>query len=163
VGGRLALPEGRDLPGQHVARGRLVGRVLTDAPPTVRVAVPEAEAGDLRRLAGAVSVRLASSRGVQRAASLARDSGGAVAQLPSAALSVRHGGPVMTDPKDSQDLTPTQPVVLLDVVLAQASEAGGARIGERAWVRFEAGRTPLALRIADTVRREVSQRFNPSF
>jgi len=163
VGGRLALPEGRDLPGQHVARGRLVGRVLTDAPPTVRVAVPEAEAGDLRRLAGTVSVRLASSRGVQRAASLARDSGGAVAQLPSAALSVRHGGPVMTDPKDSQDLTPTQPVVLLDVVLAQASDTGGARIGERAWVRFEAGRTPLALHIADTVRREVSQRFNPSF
>lgn len=163
VDGRLALPDAQDLPGQHVARGRLVGRVLTDAPPTVRVAVPEAEAGDLRKLAGVVRVRLASSRGVERVASLARDSGGAVAQLPSAALSVRHGGPVLTDPQDPQDLTPTQPVVVLDVVLAQMPEGGGARMGERAWVRFEAGSVPLALSLADAVRRQVLQRFNPSF
>jgi len=165
--GRLALPHADDLPGQFVRRGRLLGQVLTKAPPVVRVALPETEASDLRNRPGAVSVRLRGSPRQLNPAYLLRDSVGAVMRLPSAALSTRHGGQIVTDPADSDDQKPLAPVVLLDVQLDAASdassEAAGGRIGERAWVRFGAGASPLALRLAQMLREQVLRRFNAQF
>lgn len=161
--GRLVLPRSSDLQGQFVARGGLIGQVLTDAPPIVRVAMPESAAADLRHWQGEVSVRLAASRDTAHRASLLRDSVGAVLQLPSAALSERHGGEVVTDPADGSDLKPLHPVVLLDVVLAASPAAGSERIGERASVRFDAGFMPLAWQIGQGIRRQIQQRFNPQF
>ncbi len=161
--GRLVLPRASDLQGQYIAKGGLVGQVLTGAPPIVRVALPEADATDLQQWRGAVSVRLAASRTTAHPAALLRDSGGAVMQLPSAALSERHGGQVLTDPADKSDLKPLQPVVLLDVRLAASPADSGERIGERATVRFDAGFSPLAWQIARTLRRQLLHRFNPQF
>ena len=167
VAGRVALPKAADLPGRYLHRGGLAGRVLTGAAPTVRVALPEAEASDLRRDADAVGVRLAASPGRLHAARLLHDGVGAVKQLPSAALSERHGGPVATDPADKDDLKPVRPVVLLDVQLADTAADGGEgdqeRIGERAWVRFDTGHSPLVVQLARGLRRELLQRFNPQF
>jgi putative peptide zinc metalloprotease protein len=175
VAGRLVLPGAGDLPGQYVRRGSLVGQVLTGAPATVRVALPEVDARGLR-VAGepmTVSVRLAGSPQLAYGASLARDSVGAGMVLPSAALSTRHGGGVSTDPRDPADLKPLQPVVMLDVRLdastadqrLQASGGAGVgeRIGERAWVRFDDGFSPLVFQWARTLRQQVLRRFNPQF
>ena len=86
-------------------------------------------------------------------------------QLPSAALSARHGGDIVTDPADAEDLRPLEPVVVLDVLLraspGQAPGAAGERIGERAWVRFATGSRPLALEMARALRQQVLRRFNP--
>ncbi len=163
IAGRLALPGAADLPGNFVRRGALLGQVLTDGRATVRVALPEAEARDLLRLQGAVSVRLAASPQTRHAATLLRDSGGAVLRLPSAALSQRHGGQVATDPQDREDLRPVQPVVLLDVALNDPGGSAGARIGERAWVRFDNGHTPLVQQVLRVLRQRVLQHFNPQF
>ena len=163
VAGRLALPRAADLPGQFLRRGSLLGQVLTAAPPTVRVALPEAEASALRAVDQPVSVRLAAAPAQAIDATLQRDSVGAVMQLPSAALSQRHGGPVVTDPRDGDDLKPVQPVVLLDVQLgAQPGGSGTARIGERAWVRFDAGLSPLALQPARGLQRAVAAPLQPA-
>ena len=69
------------------------------------------------------------------------DSGGAVHQLPSAALSTRHGGNIVTDPADSSHRTTLTPIVTVDV---QLDSGGDSRIGERAWVRFDHDWQPLA-------------------
>ena len=163
--GRVALPQAADLSGQFIRRGRLLGQVIGNEPAAVRVALPESEASDLRRVLLAVSVQLASSPGSTHAATLVRDSVGAVMQLPSAALSARHGGDVQTDPRDADDRKPLQPVVLLDVRLDAQSNAqdatGHERIGERAWVRFDTGLAPLALQFAQGLQRTVLRRFNP--
>lgn len=161
--GRVVLPQGGDLAGQFVRRGSLLGQVLTDAPPIVRVALPEAQATDLRRLDSTVSAWLSTSPHAVRSARLMRDSVGAVMQLPSAALSSRQGGDVPTDPRDPDDLKPMQPVVLLDVQLSQTDSISAERIGERAWVRFESGRVPLLLQLVQAMRQQVLQRFNPQF
>ncbi len=163
VGGRVALPKAGDLPGQFVRRGSLVGQVLTEAPLTVRVALPEAQATDLRALQATASVWLSATPGQAHDAVLQRDSGGAGLQLPSAALSERHGGDVLTDPRDSDDLKPVQPVVLLDVRLTELGGNANPRIGERAWVRFESARSPLLLQWPRSLKRQVLQRFNPQF
>jgi hypothetical protein len=139
--------------------------VIGNEPATVRVALPESEASDLRNVVRTVSVQLTSAPGRAHSAALVRDSIGAVMQLPSAALSARHGGDVQTDPRDADDLKALQPVVLLDVLLGVGQQAtqdsGRGRIGERAWVRFDTGLAPLALQFAQSVQRTVLRRFNP--
>lgn len=186
VAGHLALPRAADLEGRFVKQGQLLGQVLTTEPAVVRVALPEAEAGELQRATQQVSVRLVATPAVPHAALLVRDGIGAARQLPSAALSTRHGGPVVTDPQDSEALRPLQPVVLLDVRLVEvrlpdlrlpdrrpldtrlpddrlqpAPPASASRLGERAWVRFDAGLSPLALQWARALQRQVLGRFNP--
>ena len=161
--GRLALPYATDLPGQFLRRGRLLGQVITPARTAVRVALPEADAGLLRDAPGAISVRLRGSPDVAHSARLLRDSAGAVLQLPSAALSTRHGGRIVTDPGDPDSLKPLAPVVLLDLQLDAAAGGAHGRVGERAWVRFDAGYAPLVLQWVQALRRHVLQRFNAQF
>lgn len=160
--GRLALPQAADLPGSYLRRGSLFGQVLTGAPPTVRVALPESEAAEWRDGPPALAVRLAASRGEVHRARLLRDGAGAVWQLPSAALSQRHGGAIVTDPQDSHDLKPQQPVVLLDLQLQAAADTP-ARLGERAWVRLDRGFAPLSWQLLGGLQRALRQRFNPQF
>ena len=161
--GRLAIPESADLAGRYLKQGSLLGQVLGPLPPTVRVAVPETQAAELLSHSGAVSVSRATAPGLGQAAVLLRESGGVVLRLPSAALSSRHGGAVQTDPQDKDDLTPLRPVLLLDVRLDAADPHAVARIGDRAWVRFDTGFVPLAWQALQALRRELLQRLNPTF
>ena len=163
VAGRLALPQAADLPGRWLKRGALLGQVITDAPPTVRVAVPESQALDLRRQELGATVRLAASPQHAHAAQLLGEGGGAGRRLPSAALSSRHGGQVLTDPQDKDDLQPLQPVLLLDLRLAERPAELASRIGERAWVRFDGGLAPLALQAARAMQRQAMRQLNPQF
>lgn len=165
VDGRLVLPNAADLPGQFLRRGQLMGQTLDGSPPVIRVALPEHRAGDLRGARETISVRLSGSPRTHHPARLLRDSTGAVLELPSAALSTRHGGDIVTDPADDRDRRPVGPVVLLDVQLrapqAGSVESAGMRIGERAWVRFGDGAQPLALQWARALRSQMLRRFNP--
>jgi len=165
--GRVALGPVDDLPGRFFHRGALVGQVLTAAPPTVRMAWRQADLDALAPVhaqARPVTVRLAGSPAVARAAVVARDGAGAVGRLPSAALSERHGGPIATDPKDADDLKPLEPVVLVDVRLSSGqpdtvAESQAARLGERAWVRLDDGLAPLAWQWARDARRAIARRL----
>lgn len=164
--GRVALPQAADLPGQFVHRGRLLGQVVGADAGTVRVALLEADASELQRARPDAGVRLASTPATALRGTLLRDGGGATLRLPSAALSARHGGDILTDPAD--DLKPLQPVVVLDLRLSggprqPAGAAAPERLGERAWVRFDAGFSPLALQGARALQRQVQQRFNAQF
>ena len=167
--GRVALPQAADLQGQFVRRGRLLGQVVGADAGTVRVALLEADAIELQRARPGAGVRLASAPATALQGTLLSDGGGATRRLPSAALSARHGGDILTDPGD--DLEPLQPVVVLDLRLsgrpdAPAVEGGerlGERLGERAWVRFDAGFAPLALQAAGALQRQVQRRFNAQF
>ena len=157
MGGRVALPLAADIDARYLRRGTLVGQVIDATPPTIRVVLPESEANDLRTSVRGVAVRLASSPEQVHAAQLLRDGVAAISQLPSAALSQRHGGPVATDPQDRSDLKPLRPVVLLDVQLKRGSY--DARLGERAWVRFDGGFSPLIWQLGSRLRRELLRRF----
>lgn len=164
--GRIVLPNAADLPGRFVRKGQLLGQVLDGEPEVVRVAVPERDASGLQRGVRAASVRLASAGPASRPARLERDGGGATLKLPSAALSERHGGDVQTDPRDADDRTPLQPVVLLDLLLdaaPTASDGARGRIGERAWVRLDLGYSPLLVQAAAWSRDRFLRHFNPQF
>lgn len=169
--GRLVLPHAADLPGSYIKRGTLLGHVLTDEPTLLRVAVAHEEAVRLReRMRGLSAVLADGGARSAHAGELLRDAVGATRELPSAALSERHGGPVQTDPKDEQDRRTVEPVVVMDVLLPRtaapatrdAGDAPGQRLGTRAWVRFDLGWTPLAAQALRWGRERVHGRFNAS-
>ena len=157
--GRLVLPNEHDLPGRYLRRGDLLGHVLTQHPPTVRVAVREADAVPLRQHLGDVSVRLSSQGQHAEPGTLVRDAVGATRQLPSAALSEQQGGDIQTDPQDEHHVNTTRPIVLMDVRLDQAAPA--ERLGERAWVRFDQGWSPPVVQWWRWARQRADASFNP--
>ncbi|TAK87853.1 MAG: biotin/lipoyl-binding protein [Aquabacterium sp.] len=159
--GRLVLPGQADLDGAWLARGSLVGHVLGAGLPTLRVAVDHEDAVRLRQRLHGISVRPAGFPAAAAAlpAQLLRDGQSATRQLPSAALGDRHGGDIQTDPQDRDALRTLRPVVLMDVA---AQQPFAQRLGERAWVRFDLGWSPLAAQLLQGLRRQVAQRFNPA-
>ncbi len=79
------------------------------------------------------------------------------AYLPSRALAVDGGGQIATDPRDSSGPKALERMFQFDVAL-DATPALGV-FGERAYVRFEHKREPLAARWYRDVRRLFLSRF----
>ncbi len=156
--GRLELANAQDLPGRYLKQGTLVGQVMDGSPSLVRVAVGQEQAALLHARSRGVSVQLAEVGEPARAASLLRDSTGAVTQLPSAALGDRGGGSVPTDPADPHGLKAVRALVLADVQLPASL---GERVGGRAWVRFDHGFAPLAMQVASGMQQLFLKHFNP--
>lgn len=168
-GGRLVLPAQADLPGSWLARGSLLGHVLGAGAPVLRVAVDHEDAVRLRGRLRGISVRMAGAAAAQSAwpARLLRDTQAAVHELPSAALAESHGGGIQTDPKDQQALRTVRPIVVMDVAMdamadAPPRQASAQRLGERAWVRFDLGWSPLAVQLLQGLRQRAARQFNPA-
>jgi putative peptide zinc metalloprotease protein len=159
VSGRVSLTRAGDLPGRHVARGTLIGHVITGEPGLVRVAIPQERAALVAAYRGEVDVRLADPAAPPLRGLWTGTSSGAGALLPSAALGDRSGGPIATDPADSQGLRPLQSVLLADVRLPQSV---GERIGERVQVRLDHGLSPLAWQGLRTLQQQLLSHFNPA-
>ena len=165
--GTLVLPRADDLPGRYIKRGELLGHVLGDAPPRVRVAVHDDEVGPLRQDTRSVSVALRTPDVRPLPATLLRDGIGATRELPSPALSQDMGGQIATDPQDDKHLRTLRPVVALDVTVSPRDAQGlaqgtdTARLGERVWVRFDRGWAPLPWQAWRWIRHRAMTDFNP--
>jgi putative peptide zinc metalloprotease protein len=83
----------------------------------------------------------------------------ATRQLPSAALADAAGGPYAIDPTEKDGLHTLQPVFLVDLRLPEHTLA---RVGGRAWVRFEHGSEPLAAQIYRRVSQLFLRHFAPA-
>ena len=68
-------------------------------------------------------------------------------------------GPHATDPADADGMKTQEPIVLVDVTLPATRID---RVGNRAWVRFDHGATPLAARWYRQARQVLLQHFNPA-
>lgn len=158
--GRLVLPNGADLPGSYIRQGQVLGHVMTPAATRVRVAMADEDAALLPPGGPrGVQVVLNDDPGsTTHPARLLRDGGGAQPRLPSAALAVAHGGAWVTDPADSAHLRPLAPVVWVDVELP---DVRSARLGARAWTRFELAPAPLLSQVLQQLRAQVLRRFSP--
>jgi putative peptide zinc metalloprotease protein len=156
--GRLVLPEPDALAGQFRRRGQTIGYLLTAAPTTVRVAVPQQHAELVRRHTQAIAVRLLEDPALVHAGRVVLRVPGTLNQLPSAALGEPAGGRIATDPADPEGLRTRQPVVVMDIELdTQAS----ARFGARALVRFDHGSAPLASQALAGLQQLLLGHFNP--
>lgn len=140
--GVFVLHRASDLPGRYVRQGERLGFVLDRSAMTVRVAVPQNRIGLVRESLHGVDVKLAESIKTTIPAALTRGVPAAQYRLPSKVLGRQGGGKIAVDPSDKDGLTTLKSVFLLDVTLRDKPTAW--RIGQRAYVKFDHGKQPLA-------------------
>ncbi len=109
----------------------------------------EASQRQSRPCGRALDVRLSSDPDTIHQARVSRTVPGLTHALPSRALATEGGGRYALDPTAPRDqILALEPVLLLDLALEKAPKL--AVYGERAYVRFNHGETPLAAQIYRT-------------
>ena len=147
-----------DLPGRHLARGEVLGWLVGDVRPVVRVVVPQSDVDPVRLATRGAQVLLAQDLAQTWAARLIREVPRAGRELPSAALGSQGGGPIALDPRDDKGLTALQSVFEFELELP--AEAATRYIGSRVHVRFEHPPEALAPRLWRGLRRLFLSRFD---
>ncbi|MFK7888895.1 MAG: HlyD family efflux transporter periplasmic adaptor subunit [Gammaproteobacteria bacterium] len=155
--GVFVLRRPDDLLGKFLQQGDQIGLVLDDASMIVRVVVPQQRIGLIRESVEEVEVKLADSIARTLPAQITRDVPGAQTRLPSPVLGSNGGGSIPVQPGDDEGVTPVQSVFALDITLGIEPEVW--RIGQRAYVKFEHGRQPLAQQWVHAARQVFLSRF----
>lgn len=156
--GTLMLLEADDLPGRFVRKGDLLGYILNDEIPTVRMAVSQDHIGQLRAGIVDIKVRFASRPQQDFAARILRQSPEATNQLPSAALATSGGGKFVVATNGTNELSTREKIFLVDL----EPEFDGVQIplGTRAYVRVNHGGEALASQFYRRIRQVFLSQFN---
>ena len=155
--GVFLAPQAADLPGRYYRKGELLGYVIGAEPPLVRVVVPQDSVDPVRAATDRILVRLVDRPALVLEGRMVRQVPGGEAYLPSRALATDGGGQIATDPRDTSGPKALERMFQFDVALEGAPPL--AVFGERAYVRFEHKREPLAARWYRDVRRLFLSRF----
>ncbi len=124
--GEFVLSRQEDLDQRQVSRGQLLAYVMSDVPTVVRVVISQRDIDDVRERLLRVGVMLRERPGKVIPAKPLDQTPAAVERLPSPALGNKVGGPVPTDPADTDGLKPGEPMFAMDVVLNEhIPRAGG--------------------------------------
>ena len=148
--GRLDLPDTTALEGRFFARGDIIGHVLPEGVPVVRLAVPQTLAALVTRETRDIALRFAAAPDRVLPAEILRvvPAGGDV--LPSPVLALDGGGPFATLPGGEGPLRAATQLFQLDLRLPV--DAPRPAYGMRAHVRFAFAPKPLAVRIGREIR-----------
>lgn len=156
--GNILLPEADDLPGRFIRKGDLLGYILDDETPTVRMAVSQDHIGQLRQQVVDIKVRFASNPATEFAAEILRQSPEAINQLPSAALAITGGGQFIVTADNGNELITREKVFLVDLKLDFRQQR--IPMGTRAYVRVNHGSETLASQWYRRVRQVFLRQFN---
>ncbi|MBL8385604.1 MAG: PqqD family peptide modification chaperone, partial [Burkholderiales bacterium] len=102
AGGALVIEQPGDMPGRFLRKGDVVGYVVGEFVPLVRVVVPQSHVDLVRMATRGVEVRLAQDMARIWPARLVREVPKAGKDLPSPALGQSGGGPIAMDPRDQK-------------------------------------------------------------
>jgi putative peptide zinc metalloprotease protein len=156
--GRFILPNGVDLPGRFIRQGDLLGYVVGQSDPVIRVVVSQADVDLVRQRMHGVSVRFAEDLDRVVPASLLREVPAAQAEVPSPVLTTEGGGEIVLDPSARERPRALQSLFLFDVGVANLDDARA--LGGRVYVRFDHGREAVAWRLMRAVRQVFLRQFN---
>ena len=156
--GTLMLLEADDLPGRFLRKGDLLGYILNNEIPTVRMAVSQDHIGQLRRQVVDIKIRFASKPNQEFSARILRQSPEATNQLPSAELATTGGGKFVLLPDQSSQLITREKVFLID--LQPDFNGEQVPLGTRAYVRVSHGSEALASQWYRRLRQVFLSRFN---
>lgn len=159
VAGRLTVPHAADLPGRHLRQGQVIGYVLGDAPPTVRVVLDQSAVDAVSSSTRAVQLRLAGAVGEPLAGRVVRQVPAGRDEVPSQALTPGGGGQIAVDPRDPKGLRTLERVFEVDVELLNPPPRA-LPFGQRVHVRFDHDPEPLAVQAGRAVRRLLLRHFD---
>ena len=155
--GRLVLPRAADLPGKFVKKGDLLGYVVAQGDPIVRVVVPQSEIDLVRSRTTKVEIRFVGRIDRVVPAVIEREAPAALDELPSLALSKRGGGEIALDPTKTDAPRALESQFHIDLRVAPQEER--MNIGERVYVRFDHGAEPIARRLWRASRQLLLRQF----
>lgn len=156
--GTLLLDHPDDLLGRYLKKGEVVGYVVGEHVPLVRVAVAQEHVDQVRLATRGVEVRLAQDVAEIWPARVLREVPAAGKELPSPALGQRGGGEIVLDPSDREGVRTMQS--LFEFELALPDGAPAHYLGSRVHVRFEHPPTPVGVRGWRQVRRLFLSQFH---
>lgn len=156
--GNFIPVDARNLPGRFVKKGEVLGYIIADHRPTVRVVVRQADIALVQERLTGVTVLLAGQPATPWPADVKRIVPAADLNLPSAALGTGGGGNIPVDPTDPEMLRALTAVFQVDIILPEAVE--NAHVGGRVHVRFEHGTMPLALQWYRSLSQLFLRKFN---
>ena len=157
--GVFIAPHHTDLIESYVKQGEVLGYVMTERSPVIRVAVPEENIEPVRNSTVGVSIRFggASSSPIG-AGRIAHEYPEATRRLPHPALSSTNGGPFTIDPSAKEKNLSVLPFFEVDV--AVPTDLVRDYWGERVWVRFDHGAEPLLARLWRATRQVFLEHFH---
>jgi len=156
--GSLLIPNADDLPGSYIRQGDIIGYVIDDSLPTIRVVVSQTDIGQIQKQVNNVQIRLVNQPEDIYPAIIKRQTPEASNKLPSAALSTTNGGKIQIDSNDSEQLTTQEKVFHID--LEYTPKTNKPEIGQRVYVRFEHAAEPLAQQWYRSLRQVFLRQFN---
>jgi putative peptide zinc metalloprotease protein len=156
--GQLLLPEADDLPGRFVRHGELIGYILDEKPPVIRMVVTQDNIGRLRECIADIKVRLANAPGQEYDATILRQAPEATNKLPSPALATTGGGKITVDPNSEKGLVEFQKVFLVDLKFNPIDK--NIPIGTRVFVRINHGGEALSVQWYRRIRQVFLRQFN---
>lgn len=158
VTGTFISPSIKDTMGRYAPRGELLGHMFDKTPDLLQVVVPQDEVDLVRSNTKSVSVKFASSPiGAALNGSVLREVPGATRMLPSPSLAQAAGGPIAVNSTGGGEVEALFPLFLFEIALDD--ELSNLRLGERVFVRFDHGASPLGPRIYRAVRQTFLRQF----
>lgn len=155
--GTLIIPASANLEGTFVNKGQIIGYVLTDGHPRIRVAVSQGTAELVRGRTVGVDLRRQRDLETVLTAQIISAAPEGQAVIPSPALATMAGGPFALDPADPQQQRTLQSLFIFDLETDRRFEP---LVGERVMVRFDHGKEPLATRVYRSLRQLFLRQFN---
>lgn len=156
--GILLLPDADDLPGRYITHGEVIGYILDDNPPTIRVAVSQDHIGQLRNRIVDIKVRLSNRPEEELTATLIRLKPEATNKLFSPALSPLGGGHIQIDPGKPKEMETLQKIFWVDLKVDPKNI--DMPIGARAYIRFNHGGEPIVMQWYRRVRQAFLRQFH---
>ena len=156
--GEFLVPDEADLPGRYLHKGDIVGYVIGEEDPIVRVVVSQDDVDPVRRNMLTVQVRTADHPDRPLPATVLREVPSATAELPHLALSTLGGGQVLLDPSKPDHPKPIDTLFQFDLRVEGGIDK--SRLGGRVYVRFLHPPEPIAYRIARAVRQLFLRQLN---
>lgn len=157
--GRFTVPRAGDLPGRHLRQGDVLGYVLGDAAPVVRVVLDQGAVDAVGSATLQVQLRRVSEAGQVLQGRVLRQVPAGRDEVPSQALTPSGGGSIAVDPRDPRGLRTLERVFQLDVGV-DAMAGQGLRYGERVQLRFTHEPAPLAAQLWPVLRRLFLRHFD---
>jgi putative peptide zinc metalloprotease protein len=155
--GIFILPEAEDLPGRFLRQGELIGYVLENRKPVIRVVIPQNKVDLVRQRTTEVALIFADNIDEIVSGAIFREIPGALEQLPSMTLSTAGGGEIALDPSTGS-LTTFDKMFQFDIEPDIVRQA--LFVGERVYAKFYHGHEPLALQWYRNIRQLFLKRFN---
>jgi len=157
--GVFTVPQPADMPGRYFKKGEVLGYVLGEVQPVVRVVVEQAVVDTVGLSTQGVELRLAEDIGQIRVGRIVRQVPAGADEAPSRALVSQGGGRIAADPRDPQGRRTLERIFQIDVAFERPLERPSA-FGQRVFVRFDLRPEPLATQWYRALRRLFLNHFS---